>query len=125
MFVSTVCGCRCPGTQSQRTKLEETQMEASEDKVMSTNPPKSPQTEIKEATPSPPAGSNACNNVLTWTEEPGVDNPAFEESTEEDSKSTFATTYCLQNSNLILDHNLSWLFFLSKVSMVLNALLRA
>lgn len=76
---------RCPGTQSQRAKLERTQMEACEDRVMATNPPKSPQTEIKESTPSPPAGSNACNNVPTWTEEPGVDNPAFEESTEEDS----------------------------------------
>lgn len=76
---------RCPGTQSQRTKLERTQMEGSEDRVTATNPPKSPQTEIKEDTPSPPAGSNACNNVPTWTEEPGIDNPAFEESTEEDS----------------------------------------
>ncbi|XP_051543336.1 ligand of Numb protein X 2-like isoform X3 [Myxocyprinus asiaticus] len=76
---------RCPGTQSQRAKLERTRMEGGEDKVMVTNPPKSPQTEIKESMPSPPAGSNACNNVPTWTEEPGVDNPAFEESTEEDS----------------------------------------
>ncbi|XP_065114278.1 ligand of Numb protein X 2a isoform X2 [Paramisgurnus dabryanus] len=76
---------RCPGTQRQRTKLEPARMEASEEKVMTANPPKSPQTEIKESTPSPPAGSNACNNAPTWTEEPGVDNPAFEESTEEDS----------------------------------------
>ncbi|XP_051538889.1 ligand of Numb protein X 2-like isoform X2 [Myxocyprinus asiaticus] len=76
---------RCPGTQSQRAKLEQTRMEGGEDRVMVTNPPKSPLTEIKESTPSPPAGSNACNNVPTWTEEPGVDNPAFEESTEEDS----------------------------------------
>nr|XP_055038366.1 ligand of Numb protein X 2a isoform X2 [Misgurnus anguillicaudatus] len=76
---------RCPGTQRQRTKLEPARMETSEEKVMTTNPPKSPQTEIKESTPSPPAGSNACNNAPTWTEEPGVDNPAFEESTEEDS----------------------------------------
>ncbi|XP_016359231.1 ligand of Numb protein X 2-like isoform X3 [Sinocyclocheilus anshuiensis] len=76
---------RCPGTQSQRTKLERTQMEGGEDRVTATNPPRSPQTEMKESTPSPPAGSNACNNVPTWTEEPGVDNPAFEESTEEDS----------------------------------------
>uniref|UniRef100_A0A672NFE1 Ligand of Numb protein X 2-like n=1 Tax=Sinocyclocheilus grahami TaxID=75366 RepID=A0A672NFE1_SINGR len=76
---------RCPGTQSQRTKLERTRMEGSEDRVTATNPPRSPQTEMKESTPSPPAGSTACNNVPTWTEEPGVDNPAFEESTEEDS----------------------------------------
>ncbi|XP_050954698.1 ligand of Numb protein X 2a [Labeo rohita] len=76
---------RCPGTQSQRTKLERTRMEGSEDRVTTTNPPRSPQTEMKESTPSPPAGSNASNNVPTWTEEPGVDNPAFEESTEEDS----------------------------------------
>ncbi|XP_059380667.1 ligand of Numb protein X 2a isoform X1 [Carassius carassius] len=76
---------RCPGTHSQRTKLERTRMEGSEDKVTATNPPRSPQTEMKESTPSPPAGSTACNNVPTWTEEPGVDNPAFEESTEEDS----------------------------------------
>ncbi|XP_016378341.1 ligand of Numb protein X 2-like isoform X2 [Sinocyclocheilus rhinocerous] len=76
---------RCPGTQSQRTKLERTQMEGGEDRVTATNPLRSPQTEMKESTPSPPAGSNTCNNVPTWTEEPGVDNPAFEESTEEDS----------------------------------------
>uniref|UniRef100_A0A8C1GE64 Ligand of numb-protein X 2a n=2 Tax=Cyprinus carpio TaxID=7962 RepID=A0A8C1GE64_CYPCA len=76
---------RCPGTHSQRTKLERTRMEGSEDKVTATNPPRSPQTEMKESTPSPPAGSTACNNVPTLTEEPGVDNPAFEESTEEDS----------------------------------------
>ncbi|XP_067233523.1 ligand of Numb protein X 2a isoform X3 [Chanodichthys erythropterus] len=76
---------RCPGTQSQRTKLDRTRMDGGEDRVMATNPPRSPQTETKESTPSPPAGSNACNNVPTWTEEPGVDNPAFEESTEEDS----------------------------------------
>ncbi|XP_042570282.1 ligand of Numb protein X 2-like isoform X2 [Cyprinus carpio] len=68
---------RCPGTHSQRTKLDRTRMEG--------NPPRSPQTEMKESTPSPPAGSNTRNNVPTWTEEPGVDNPAFEESTEEDS----------------------------------------
>lgn len=61
-------------------------MEGSEDRVTATNLPRSPQTEIMESTPSPPAGSTACNNVPTWTEEPGVDNPAFEESTEEDSE---------------------------------------
>ncbi|KTG35667.1 hypothetical protein cypCar_00000077 [Cyprinus carpio] len=78
----------CPGTHSQRTKLERTRMEGSEDKVTATNPPRSPQTEMKESTPSPPAGSTACNNVPTLTEEPGVDNPAFEESTEEDKITT-------------------------------------
>ncbi len=61
-------------------------MEGSEDRVTANNPPRSPQTEMNESTPSPPAGSTACNNVPTWTEEPGVDNPAFEESTEEDSE---------------------------------------
>lgn len=80
-----MCGSRCPGTQSQRTKLDRTKMEGGEDRVTATDPPRSPQTEMKESTPSPPAGSNAGNNVPTWTEEPGVDNPAFEESTEEDS----------------------------------------
>ncbi|XP_052398900.1 ligand of Numb protein X 2 isoform X5 [Carassius gibelio] len=76
---------RCPGTHSQRTKLERTQIEGGDDRVTATNLPRSPQTEMKESTASPPAGSNACNNGPTWTEEPGVDNPAFEESTEEES----------------------------------------
>ncbi|TRY76056.1 hypothetical protein DNTS_012276 [Danionella cerebrum] len=76
---------RCPGTQSQRTKVERTPMEGVEDRVTVTNSTKSPQTDIKETTPSPPAGSNASNNAPAWTEEPGIDNPAFEESTEEDS----------------------------------------
>lgn len=56
---------------------------------MVTDASKSPQSELRESTSPPPAGSNACSsgsNVPVWTEERGVDNPAFEESTEEDSE---------------------------------------
>ncbi|XP_072545184.1 ligand of Numb protein X 2a isoform X1 [Salminus brasiliensis] len=76
---------RCPGTQSQRAVLEATRVECLDDKAMVTDPSKSPQTELRESNSSPPAGSNACSSMTMWTDEPGVDNPAFEESTEEDS----------------------------------------
>uniref|UniRef100_A0A3B1J3F6 Ligand of numb-protein X 2a n=1 Tax=Astyanax mexicanus TaxID=7994 RepID=A0A3B1J3F6_ASTMX len=76
---------RCPGTQSQRAVLEATRVECLDDKAMVTDPSKSPQTELRESSSSPPAGSNACSGMTMWTDEPGVDNPAFEESTEEDS----------------------------------------
>ncbi|XP_035382543.1 ligand of Numb protein X 2a isoform X1 [Electrophorus electricus] len=75
---------RCPGTQSQRKGLEGPQVECGEDRVMVTDTSKSPETEVGESMSSPPAGSNACSMPM-WTDEPGVDNPAFEESTEEDS----------------------------------------
>ncbi|XP_058232654.1 ligand of Numb protein X 2a isoform X1 [Hemibagrus wyckioides] len=79
---------RCPGTQGQRAVLEGSQVKGCEDKTMVTDASKSPQSELRESTSPPPAGSNACSsgsNVPVWTEERGVDNPAFEESTEEDS----------------------------------------
>ncbi|KAI4881728.1 hypothetical protein NFI96_026566 [Prochilodus magdalenae] len=76
---------RCPGTQSQRAALETTRVDCVDDRAMVTDPSKSPQTELRESSSSPPASSNACSTMTMWTEEPGVDNPAFEESTEEDN----------------------------------------
>ncbi|KAL6462808.1 hypothetical protein MHYP_G00292300 [Metynnis hypsauchen] len=76
---------RCPGTQSQRAVLEPTRVDCVDDRAMVTDPSKSTQTELRESSSSPPAGSNACSTMTMWTDEPGVDNPAFEESTEEDS----------------------------------------
>lgn len=58
---------------------------------MVTSPPRSPrslQTETdlrEESSPSPPGGTTS-SSVPMWTDEPGLDNPAFEESTEEDSE---------------------------------------
>lgn len=78
---------RCPGTQGQRAVLESTQVKGCEDKTLVTEASKSPQTDLRESTSPPPTGPNACSsNVPVLTEERGVDNPAFEESTEEDSK---------------------------------------
>ncbi|XP_028826477.1 ligand of Numb protein X 2a isoform X2 [Denticeps clupeoides] len=82
------CNCRCPGTQSQRAALEAPRQDCGEgeERAMVTDPPQSTQTVLRDATPSPTAGSNACSSTVPmWTDEPGVDNPAFEESTEEDS----------------------------------------
>ncbi|XP_017577629.1 ligand of Numb protein X 2a isoform X1 [Pygocentrus nattereri] len=76
---------RCPGTQSQRAVLEPTRVDCVDDRAMVTDPSKSTQTELRESSSSPPAGSNACSTMTMWTDEPGVDNPAFEESTEEDN----------------------------------------
>ncbi|KAK3541500.1 hypothetical protein QTP86_027247 [Hemibagrus guttatus] len=81
-------GLWCPGTQGQTAVLEGTQVKGCEDKTMVTDASKSPQSELRESTSPPPAGPNACSsssNVPVWTDERGVDNPAFEESTEEDS----------------------------------------
>ncbi|XP_062841511.1 ligand of Numb protein X 2a [Trichomycterus rosablanca] len=75
---------RCPGTQHKRAVIESSPVESGEEKTMITETTKSPQTELRESTSPLPAPSNACSSVPMWTEERGVDNPAFEESTEED-----------------------------------------
>ncbi|KAG9330657.1 hypothetical protein JZ751_023424 [Albula glossodonta] len=79
---------RCPGTQSQRAVLESSHSKGTgvEESAMVTDPHTSPHTDLRESSPSPPGGSSyACSGVPIWAEEPGLDNPAFEESTEEDS----------------------------------------
>ncbi|XP_048123033.1 ligand of Numb protein X 2a [Alosa alosa] len=77
---------RCPGTQSQRAVLDLPRLECVEERAMVTDPPRSPQTTLRDVSPSPPTGpTTTCSSVPMWTEESGVDNPAFEESTEEDS----------------------------------------
>ncbi|XP_024248296.1 ligand of Numb protein X 2 isoform X2 [Oncorhynchus tshawytscha] len=82
--------CRCPGTRSQQTNLQGPPCDHGEEGAMVTSPPRSPrslQTETdlrEESSPSPPGGT-ASSSVPMWIDEPGLDNPAFEESTEEDS----------------------------------------
>ncbi|TSK98436.1 Ligand of Numb protein X 2 [Bagarius yarrelli] len=77
---------RCPGTQGQRAVLEGTQVKG-DDKPAVADASKSPESELRESTSPPPAGSNACGSTMPGlTEERGVDNPAFEESIEEDSE---------------------------------------
>ncbi|KAL4660161.1 ligand of Numb protein X 2 isoform X1 [Arapaima gigas] len=74
---------RCQGMQSQRERLDHLQ---SESKV-GREPPWSSQTMLKESSPSPPGSStHTGSNFPTCTSDPGVDNPAFEETTEEDSE---------------------------------------
>ncbi|XP_024248295.1 ligand of Numb protein X 2 isoform X1 [Oncorhynchus tshawytscha] len=81
---------RCPGTRSQQTNLQGPPCDHGEEGAMVTSPPRSPrslQTETdlrEESSPSPPGGT-ASSSVPMWIDEPGLDNPAFEESTEEDS----------------------------------------
>ncbi|XP_024248297.1 ligand of Numb protein X 2 isoform X3 [Oncorhynchus tshawytscha] len=80
----------CPGTRSQQTNLQGPPCDHGEEGAMVTSPPRSPrslQTETdlrEESSPSPPGGT-ASSSVPMWIDEPGLDNPAFEESTEEDS----------------------------------------
>lgn len=66
--------------------------ENGDDRAMVTSPPRSPgspQTDLRDRTPSPPTGpNNTSGNGPVWTDDAGLDNPAFEESTEEDSEST-------------------------------------
>uniref|UniRef100_A0A3Q3FSU4 Ligand of numb-protein X 2a n=1 Tax=Labrus bergylta TaxID=56723 RepID=A0A3Q3FSU4_9LABR len=79
---------RCPGTQCQQTSVEGPRCESGDERGTGTSPPKSPhspQTDLRDRTPSPPSGpNNTGGNGPMWTEA-GLDNPAFEESTEEDS----------------------------------------
>ncbi|CAL8294382.1 unnamed protein product [Lota lota] len=81
---------RCPGTQSQQTGVDGPRCKSGDrDVAMVTSPSGSPrsQTDLREATPSPApaAPPTVCRSASMWTEEPGLDNPAFEESTEEES----------------------------------------
>uniref|UniRef100_A0A3Q4I6I0 Ligand of numb-protein X 2a n=1 Tax=Neolamprologus brichardi TaxID=32507 RepID=A0A3Q4I6I0_NEOBR len=80
---------RCPGMQSQQTNGDGPRCESGDERAMVTSPPRSPhtpQTDLRDRTPSPPSGpNNSCGNGPVWTNDAGLDNPAFEESTEEDS----------------------------------------
>uniref|UniRef100_A0A3Q2WYJ7 Ligand of numb-protein X 2a n=3 Tax=Haplochromini TaxID=319058 RepID=A0A3Q2WYJ7_HAPBU len=80
---------RCPGMQSQQTNGDGPRCESGDERAMVTSPPRSPhtpQTDLRDRTPSPPSGpNNSCGNGPVWTDDAGLDNPAFEESTEEDS----------------------------------------
>jgi ligand of Numb protein X 1/2 len=60
---------------------------------MVTSPSKSPrshqtETDLQEESSSSPPGvtSTTGSSIPMWTDEPGSDNPAFEESDEEDSE---------------------------------------
>lgn len=85
-------GERCPGTRCQQTSTDGPRSESGDERTMVTSPPRSPtspQTDLRENTPSPPSRSNNnSSNGPMWTEEAGLDNPAFEESTEEDGELT-------------------------------------
>uniref|UniRef100_A0A3P8TQ34 Ligand of numb-protein X 2a n=1 Tax=Amphiprion percula TaxID=161767 RepID=A0A3P8TQ34_AMPPE len=80
---------RCPGTRCQQTSVDGPRCESGDERAMVTSPPRSPhspQTDLRDRTPSPPSGpNNASGNGPMWTDDAGLDNPAFEESTEEDS----------------------------------------
>nr|XP_023856678.1 ligand of Numb protein X 2-like [Salvelinus alpinus] len=83
--------CRCPGTQCQQTSLEGPPCDPGEEGAMVTSPSRSPrflqtETDLQEESSSSPPGvtSTAGSSVPMWTDEPGLDNPAFEESNEED-----------------------------------------
>ncbi|XP_014014932.1 ligand of Numb protein X 2a isoform X2 [Salmo salar] len=83
---------RCPGTQCQQNSLEGPPCDPGEEGAMVTSPSRSPralQTETdlqEESSSSPPGGTSTTeSSVPMWTDEPGLDNPAFEESNEEDS----------------------------------------
>ncbi|XP_051910465.1 ligand of Numb protein X 2a isoform X1 [Hippocampus zosterae] len=79
---------RCPGTRCQQTNVDIPRKDSGgggDERAMVKSPPRSPrspETDLGDATPSPPI---ACDNPPMRTNEAGLDNPAFEESTEEDS----------------------------------------
>ncbi|KAM6908218.1 ligand of Numb protein X 2a isoform 2-T2 [Lycodopsis pacificus] len=83
---------RCPGTRCQQMNVEGLRCESGDERAMVTSPPRSPrspQTELRDRTPSPPSPPSGPNdtsgNGPVWTDDAGLDNPAFEESTEEES----------------------------------------
>uniref|UniRef100_A0A3Q3VP39 Uncharacterized protein n=1 Tax=Mola mola TaxID=94237 RepID=A0A3Q3VP39_MOLML len=80
---------RCPGTRCQQSGMDGPRCESGDERAMVSSPPRSPvspQTDLREHTPSPPSRlDNTNGNGPVWTEDAGLDNPAFEESTEEDS----------------------------------------
>ncbi|KAM9774519.1 ligand of Numb protein X 2a isoform 1-T1 [Syngnathus typhle] len=76
---------RCPGTRCQQTSVDGPRKESVDERPAVKSPPpspRSPQTDLGDGTPSPPLGS--ANRPMR-TDQAGLDNPAFEESTEEDS----------------------------------------
>uniref|UniRef100_A0A3P9Q487 Ligand of numb-protein X 2a n=1 Tax=Poecilia reticulata TaxID=8081 RepID=A0A3P9Q487_POERE len=79
---------RCPGTRCQQTTVDGPRCESGDERAMVTTPPTSPhspQTDLRDRSPSPHSGpTTACSNGSTWTDDAGLDNPAFEESNEED-----------------------------------------
>ncbi|KAK5897887.1 hypothetical protein CgunFtcFv8_015351 [Champsocephalus gunnari] len=80
---------RCPGTRSQQKSEDVPRCESGDERVTVTSPPRSPrspQTVLRDRTPTPPSGSeNTAVTGPVWTDDAGFDNPAFEESTEEES----------------------------------------
>ncbi|XP_033964892.1 ligand of Numb protein X 2a isoform X1 [Pseudochaenichthys georgianus] len=80
---------RCPGTRSQQMSEDVPRCESGDERVTVTSPPRSPrspQTVLSDRTPTPPSGSeNTAVTGPVWTDDAGFDNPAFEESTEEES----------------------------------------
>ncbi|KAJ8010724.1 hypothetical protein DPEC_G00078140 [Dallia pectoralis] len=77
----------CPGARTQQTSSEGPPCDHGEEGAVVASPTRSPgspqmQTDLREeGNLSPPVGTAPG----IWTDEPGLDNPAFEESTEEDS----------------------------------------
>ncbi|KAL6097841.1 lnx2 [Pungitius sinensis] len=83
---------RCPGTRCQQTTTDGLRCESGDERAMVTSPPRSPrspQTQLRDRTPSPPPPPPGPNGTRgsgpAWTADVGLDNPAFEESTEEES----------------------------------------
>ncbi|XP_029698489.1 ligand of Numb protein X 2a isoform X2 [Takifugu rubripes] len=78
---------RCPGMRCQQASVDGSRGESGDELAMVTSPPRSPgspQTVLRDNTPSPPSRLSNSNGPV-WTRDAGLDNPAFEESTEEDS----------------------------------------
>lgn len=91
---------RCPGTRCQQLSTDGLRSESGDERTTASSPPRSPrsptspQTDLRANTPSPPSRSNNTSGGSDgpmWTEEAGLDNPAFEESTEEDGESVRPT----------------------------------
>ncbi|XP_061613970.1 ligand of Numb protein X 2a isoform X2 [Phyllopteryx taeniolatus] len=80
---------RCPGTLRQQTSVDGPRKESGDERPAVKSPlrsPRSPQTDLGDGTPSPPLALNSGGDTPPMrTNEAGLDNPAFEESTEEDS----------------------------------------
>ncbi|KAM6976579.1 LOW QUALITY PROTEIN: ligand of Numb protein X 2a [Aplochiton taeniatus] len=80
---------RCPGTRSQPNGVEGPRCESVGERAMVSSPPRSPRsphTNLRDSCCSPSAPPPTTGSVAPmWMDEPGQDNPAFEESTEEDS----------------------------------------
>lgn len=94
--------------QSQQTNGDGPRCESGDERAMVTSPPRSPhtpQTDLRDHTPSPPSGpNNSCGNGPVWTDDAGLDNPAFEESTEEDSKLIYRPWIVSKVNNIAVIH---------------------